>query len=424
MAHEKDQNFITEITNVNHERLIGDETHLNQILINLLSNAVKYTQEGGTVCLRFIGLAQHSNQFERIRIEVEDNGYGMSPEFLETIFDSFTRAENSTTNKVQGTGLGMSITKSLVELMGGTIEVESEEGKGTLFRVDLELRIPEEQAQGFFWVQQGIDRILAISYSERGRDAAVHLMEGTGVVVDTAADMHEAVALVQEAGNENGYQLLMYKPGKLDQGAIDEAESLRAIINPLDGPAVPVLYVLDNSFDRDEQVELPLRSGVLVHPFFLSTLKQAIEDVSGVSNAEAADHDKVLEGKHFLAAEDNLMNASILEELLDMEGATVEIVENGQLCVERFEACEPGEFDAILMDVQMPIMNGHDASRAIRSLSRPDAKTIPIFAMTADAFVEDEKAALAAGMNAHVAKPIEVSELKRAVDQFVEKGLS
>lgn len=424
MAHEKDQNFITEITNVNHERLIGDETHLNQILINLLSNAVKYTQEGGTVCLRFIGLAQHSNQFERIRIEVEDNGYGMSPEFLETIFDSFTRAENSTTNKVQGTGLGMSITKSLVELMGGTIEVESEEGKGTLFRVDLELRIPEEQAQGFFWVQQGIGRILAISYSERGRDAAVHLLEGTGVIVDTAADMHEAEALVQEAANENGYQLLMYKPGKLDQGAIDEAESLRAIINPLDGPVVPVLYVLDNSFDRDEQVELPPRSGVLVHPFFLSTLKQAIEGISGVSNVEAADHDKVLEGKHFLAAEDNLMNASILEELLDMEGATVEIVENGQLCVERFEACEPGEFDAILMDVQMPIMNGHDASRAIRSLSRPDAKTIPIFAMTADAFVEDEKAALAAGMNAHVAKPIEVSELKRAVDQFVEKGLS
>lgn len=424
MAHEKDQNFITEITNVNHERLIGDETHLNQILINLLSNAVKYTQEGGTVCLRFIGLAQHSNQFERIRIEVEDNGYGMSPEFLETIFDSFTRAENSTTNKVQGTGLGMSITKSLVELMGGTIEVESEEGKGTLFRVDLELRIPEEQAQGFFWVQQGIGRILAISYSECGRDAAVHLLEGTGVIVDTAADMHEAEALVQEAANENGYQLLMYKPGKLDQGAIDEAESLRAIINPLDGPAVPVLYVLDNSFDRDEQVELPPRSGVLVYPFFLSTLKQAIEGISGVSNVEAADHDKVLEGKHFLAAEDNLMNASILEELLDMEGATVEIVENGQLCVERFEACEPGEFDAILMDVQMPIMNGHDASRAIRSLSRPDAKTIPIFAMTADAFVEDEKAALAAGMNAHVAKPIEVSELKRAVDQFVEKGLS
>lgn len=236
--------------------------------------------------------------------------------------------------------------------------------------------------------------------------------------------MHEAEALVQEAANENGYQLLMYKPGKLDQGAIDEAESLRAIINPLDGPVVPVLYVLDNSFDRDEQVELPPRSGVLVHPFFLSTLKQAIEGISGVSNVEAADHDKVLEGKHFLAAEDNLMNASILEELLDMEGATVEIVENGQLCVERFEACEPGEFDAILMDVQMPIMNGHDASRAIRSLSRPDAKTIPIFAMTADAFVEDEKAALAAGMNAHVAKPIEVSELKRAVDQFVEKGLS
>lgn len=132
----------------------------------------------------------------------------------------------------------------------------------------------------------------------------------------------------------------------------------------------------------------------------------------------------MLSGKHFLAAEDNFLNAGILTDLLEMEGATVEIVENGKLVVERFERCEPGEFDAILMDVQMPVMNGHAAARAIRALARPDAATIPIFAMTADAFVEDEKAALAAGMNAHVAKPLEIDELRRAVDRFVEKGRS
>ena len=152
-------------------------------------------------------------------------------------------------------------------------------------------------------------------------------------------------------------------------------------------------------------------------------MKRKIEDIAGVGEAaEAAAYDAVLLGKRFLAAEDNFLNAGILTELLELEGATVEIVENGQLAVERFEACEPGEFDAILMDVQMPVMNGHAATRVIRALERPDARTIPIIAMTADAFVEDEKAALAAGMNAHVAKPLEIADLKRAVDRLVEKG--
>lgn len=168
---------------------------------------------------------------------------------------------------------------------------------------------------------------------------------------------------------------------------------------------------------------MPPCSGVLVRPFFASTLQHKIEDIVGTGRAaEVAAYDKVLEGKRFLAAEDNFLNAGILTELLELEGATVEIVENGQLAVERFEQASPGEFDAILMDVQMSVMNGHAAARAIRALDRADARTIPIIAMTADAFVEDEKAALAAGMNAHVAKPLEIDDLKRAVDRHVEKG--
>ena len=145
MAKEKAQNFQVKVKGIQHEHLLGDETRISQVLINLLSNAVKYTQEGGSIFLRMTGLKQHSSQFEHIRIEVEDNGYGMTPEYLETIFDAFTRAENSTTNKVQGTGLGMAITKNIVELMGGTIEVTSEVGKGTRFIVELEFRIPEGQ---------------------------------------------------------------------------------------------------------------------------------------------------------------------------------------------------------------------------------------------------------------------------------------
>ena len=287
MAKAKKQQFHLELTGFRHEYLVGDETRINQILINLLSNAVKYTPEGGEIWLRITGLRQRSSQYEHIRIEVEDTGYGMTPEYLETIFDAFTRAENSTTNKVQGTGLGMAITKSIVELMGGTIDVRSQVDHGSLFRVELELRV-------------------------------------------------------------------------LD-----------------DAPEAP----------PPEPVE-PVEPGDLT-------------------------------GMHFLAAEDNEINAEILAELLEMEGATCEIVSNGRLAVERFQNAEPGEFDAILMDVQMPVMNGHEAARAIRSLEREGH--IPIIAMTANAFAEDEKAALDAGMDAHVSKPLDMEQLARVAAQLVKQ---
>ena len=155
MAKAREQRFCVTVTGVKHEYLLGDETRVNQVLINLLSNAVKYTPVGGNIWLRIIGLKQHSSQFEHIKIEVEDDGYGMTPEYLKTIFDAFTRAENSTTNKVQGTGLGMAITKNIVELMGGTIDVSSEVDKGSLFQVELEFRIPERQADRQFWKERG-----------------------------------------------------------------------------------------------------------------------------------------------------------------------------------------------------------------------------------------------------------------------------
>ncbi len=295
MAGAKEQEFHVEIKDIRHEYLLGDETRINQVLINLLSNAVKYTQEGGSIWLRFIGLKQHSSQFERIRIEVEDNGYGMTEEYLKTIFDVFTRAENSTTNKVQGTGLGMAITKNLVELMGGTIEVFSEVDKGSLFRVDMELSISEH---------------------ESGSQA-----EGSGSDGDPEGEEYNS-----------------------------------------------------------------------------------------------------LQGLNFLAAEDNEINAEILSEILSMEGAGCVIAENGRMVLDRFEESEEGEFDAILMDVQMPVMNGYEATKAIRALARQDAAKIPIFAMTANAFAEDEKEALNAGMNFHLAKPVDVELLKKVVYQYIRKA--
>ena len=290
MARDREQAFHIEVRGIRFQHLLGDETRINQILINLLSNAVKYTPKGGNIWLRMSELKQRSSQYARIRIEVEDDGYGMTPEYLETIFEAFTRAENSTTNKVQGTGLGMAITKNIVELMGGTIDVSSELNKGSLFRVELEFRIPQERAEN------------------RKKD------------------------------------------------------------------------------DPEQE--------------------------------ESAN----LEGMRFLAAEDNEINAEILTELLAMEGAECEIAENGCLAVERFRCSLKGEFDAILMDVQMPVKNGYDATREIRALARDDAREIPIIAMTANAFAEDEKAALDAGMNAHLAKPIEVELLKKVIGQYTRRG--
>lgn len=425
MAADKHQTFSTEISSIHHEHVIGDETHLNQILINLLSNAIKYTPEGGTIWLRFIGLPQRSEQRARIRIEVEDTGYGMTPEFLETIFDAFTRAENSTTNKIQGTGLGMSITKNLVDLMGGTISVESEEGKGSLFRVDLELRIPEEQAISSFWERAGIKRMLII---DPASSTIAEMMEGTGVTIDTAPSPDEMLVTTLDAtphasANNVIYDLILYGCTVVNADDIAKAEDIReSVANKATN--TPLLLFMQKehtaSIDQDGQLALPPKSAFLSQPFFPSMLKAKIATTLGLDESNPSHLDHVLEGKHFLAAEDNFLNASILTDLLELEGATVEIVENGQLVVERFNRCEPGEFDAILMDVQMPVMNGHEAARAIRSLEREDARTIPIFAMTADAFTEDEQAALAAGMNAHLAKPLEMEDLKKAVNQFIE----
>ncbi len=421
IAAARNQAFHVSVTDIKHEYLIGDETRINQILINLLSNAVKYTPEGGNIWFRIIGLKQHSSQFEHIRIEVEDDGYGMTPEYLETIFDAFTRAENSTTNKVQGTGLGMAITKNIVELMGGTIEVTSEVDKGSLFKVDLELRIPDGQTDEQFWVNCGISRILAVDDDAEICKSIQVLMKDTGVVVDTVLRGEEAIRVLQEAyETDHAYQMLLLDWKMPGMDGVETAERIRSLFPE----PIPILFL--TAYDGDEVQEEALHSeniGILAKPFFVSAFKEKILEMrsrhQGENTAVEAVENNSLEGLHFLVAEDNEINAEILLELLGLEGAASEIVENGQLAVERFSMAAAGEFDAILMDVQMPVMNGYQATRMIRSLPRSDAKEIPIIAMTANAFAEDVKEALDAGMNVHVAKPIDMELLKKTVNQYV-----
>ena len=388
MAGARAQEFHVEVKDIKHERLLGDETRINQI-------------------------------------EVEDDGYGMTQEYLKTIFDAFTRAENSTTNKVQGTGLGMAITKNIVELMGGTIEVSSEVDKGSLFRVELEFRIPEGQADKVFWKQTGISRILFVGDNQQEGPNVQMLMDEMGIAVDIVPDTESALSLLQgsEAAGK-AYQLALLD---VDVSVMDSVQTLKQIRNLLPSNA-PLLFMTDHdaaNMDHNTnhtmiRIEEVLRlgyTGMLEKPFFVSALKESIMEIqaeeSGESKAVETEEAGSLQGLHFLAAEDNEINAEILSEILSIEGASCEIAENGKLAVERFANAEEGRYDAILMDVQMPVMNGYDATRAIRAMTRKDAGEIPIIAMTANAFAEDEREALNAGMNVHLAKPIDVELLKQ-----------
>ncbi len=417
-AKAKRQNFDIAVTGIKHEHLIGDETRINQILINLLSNAVKYTQEGGNIWLRIIGLDQHSNQFERIRFEVEDNGYGMTPEFLETIFDAFTRAENSTTNKVQGTGLGMAITKNIVELMGGMIEVFSMVEMGSLFTVDLELRIPETEGDEKFWEQKGISRILVVDDEPDLCETVRLLMEDTGVHVDASHSGEEALHM-RTCEDAKDYDVVLMDWKMPGMNGIETARRMKETC----AKDVPMLLMTAHDWEELEEEALEAGiSGFLAKPFFVAAFKEKILEIMGERGLESPHLTQLSEGsfggKHFLVAEDNEINAEIIEELLDIEEATCEIVENGKLAVERFFGREPGTYDAVLMDIQMPVMNGYEAARAIRALDRQDAKLIPIIAMTANAFSEDVKEAMDAGMDAHIAKPVNMELLKQTLSLY------
>ena len=342
----------------------------------------------------------------------------------------------------------MAITKNIVDIMGVTIDVTSEVDHGTLFRVELEFRIPEGRADRQFWEKNRISSILLVDGDAESAENIQVLMKDTGIHVDTASGEEEALRHIREyhrkdssgeesqprspegsGGNDSqlqslkgycGYDLILLDWNGADLGIAHTAEKLRETI-PY---TVPILFLV--SYD-DTRIEEALRienTEMLAKPFFVSAFKEKIMEMQNDKQEETAPEgaeDVTLEGLHFLAAEDNEINAEILQEILSIEGAGCEVVENGQMAIERFSNAAEGEFDAILMDVQMPVMNGYDATRAIRVLERKDARTIPIIAMTANAFAEDEKEALDAGMNVHLAKPIDIDLLKKVIKQCIKK---
>ena len=281
--------------------------------------------------------------------------------------------------------------------------------------MELELRIPEEQADKRFWRERGIDRILVVGSEQETCENIQVLMKDTEVVVDTACDLQAAVNMISES-NRDDYHLILLDWDETELGGISAAQKLRECT------AAPILFLASYEAKRTESVAEMENAEVLCKPFFVSALKEKILEMQEAGKVAAKleeEDNNSLEGLHFLAAEDNMINAEILSEILSMEGASCEVAENGKLVLERFERAQEGEFDAILMDVQMPVMNGYDATRAIRALNRSDAAKIPIIAMTANAFAEDEKEALAAGMDVHLAKPIDIGLLKKVINRYV-----
>ncbi len=406
-----------------HEYVVMDKLRLNQILLNLLSNAVKYTPDGGRVTLTVEELPQTVSQRAGFRFIVEDNGYGMSEEYQQKIFQAFTREEDSVTNKIQGTGLGMAITKNLLDLMGGAISLESEKGKGSVFTVSLEFQTGEQVMDLDFWKNHGITRMLAVDDEEAVCQNIRLAMEGTGVTVDDCREGGEALDMIKRSLEERcPYQMILLDwkmPGP------DGVETARLIRRSGSGDE-PVIML--SGYDLPEVEEEARAAGVdgfLSKPFFLTSFRQRVEALLGenIGSAEkkepAADQSS-LRGMHILVAEDNEINSEILRELLRMSGATCDICENGRLAVEAFEKSVPGQYQVILMDVQMPVLNGYDATAAIRESVHPLALKIPIIAMTANAFAEDVRDALEAGMNGHVAKPVDMLVLEQTVRAVLE----
>ncbi len=400
-----------------HERVVMDKLRLNQILLNLLSNAVKYTPPGGRISLTVQELPQHTRQLAHFCFIVEDNGYGMSKEYQNKIFHAFTREEDSVTNKIQGTGLGMAITKNLLDLMGGSISLDSEKGKGSTFMVELELHISEQVIDQDFWKKNGITRLLAADDEEVICQNIQVAMEGTGVSVEYTMSGQSAIERVAQAWREgNRYDIILLDWKMPEMDGIETARRIRRQISE----DIPILILTsyDWSEDEEEAARAAGVSGLLPKPFFLTNFRQKVDSVMGhepESEPENTDTQSILRGMHILVAEDNEINAEILGELLDMAGATCDIFENGRMVIEAFEKSAPGQYQLILMDVQMPVMSGYEATRAIRDLGHPLALTIPIIAMTANAFAEDIRDALEAGMNAHVAKPIDMAVLEQTV---------
>jgi len=388
-------------------------------LINILSNAVKYTPAGGRIQMMVEELPEAAENYSRIRWTVRDNGLGMSEEYQKVIFEPFSREGTVYMNQIQGTGLGMAITKSLVDLLGGTIHVKSEPGQGSTFMVEMVLRVQEHEEDAQFWKEHRVQRMIVADDDLDVCLSVVKAMADTGVVVDYATDGQTMVEMARAARKRGeAYDLLLLDWKMPDVDGLKTARLLRKQYPD----KIPILLFTAYGWNEIEKdaAELGINH-FLSKPFFMSSFRDAIRRVMGDQRKEQTAEDNVVEGRSILVVDDIEVNRMILTKILTTLGGKCTTAENGQEAVERFTASPPGTYDVILMDVQMPVMSGYEATEAIRASGRPDAETISIIAMTANAFTDDIRRAVESGMDAHVAKPVQLDKLKTTIRTVLER---
>ncbi len=418
----KKQKFDIYIHDIITESVYCDSVRLNQVLLNLLSNAIKFTSEEGMIEIALSQVESPKGEnFVRNIIQVKDNGIGMSKEFLPTIFDLFIREDNARVHKTEGTGLGMAITKYIVDAMNGSIEVESEKGKGTTFTITLDLEKALEIEEEMILPNW---KMLVVDDDELLCETTVSSLKSIGIDSEWTLSGQGAVDMAIQAHKKNNCYDVILMDWKLpDMDGIEAAKRIREEL----GDEIPILLVSAYDWgDMEQEARKAGISGFISKPLFKSTLYYGLKKF--VKNEIKDDKKPVedtpqsnLEGYHILLAEDNDLNWEIAEVLLSSIGATIDRAENGKICVEMLTESKPGSYDVILMDIRMPVMTGLEATVEIRKSEHPD-KDIPIIAMTADAFSDDMKKCLDCGMNAHIAKPIEIDVVKNAILKFCNKN--
>ena len=416
----KQLDFFIDSVDVVDENVICDKLRLNQVLLNILSNAIKYTPAGGTVSLRITEKSAAKNGYGTYEFRVKDNGIGMSEEFLKTIFDPFTRVKSSTVSGIQGTGLGMAITKNIIDMMGGTIEVQSEENAGTEVIINFDLKLAEGTKEIQIIPQLAGLRGLVVDDDSTSCISIQRMLRDAGMRAEWCVSGREAVIRTEAAIQDNDlFKVYIIDWLMPDMNGIETTRRIRRVV----GSETPIVIL--TAYDWSDVEQEAKEAGVtafISKPLFPSDLHIVLEKCCGVEESENLQDEDVFDftGKKILLVEDNEMNREIAVEILEEAGFVVDTAEDGDIAVEKVRNDPEGKaYDIVLMDIQMPRIDGYEATRLIRALPPKDMH-IPIIAMTANAFEEDKKAAIEAGMDEHIAKPIDVKNLKKTLAKYLK----
>lgn len=414
----KHHSFDIYIHDIETENIFCDSVRLNQVIINLLSNAMKFTPPGGTIkVIMYQEPSELGDEYVLVHLRVIDNGIGMTKEFKDKIFESFAREDSKRVHRTEGTGLGMAITKYIVDAMNGTIEVESEPGKGTEFHIAINVErsfIDEEKMLLPDW------NMLVVDDDRQMCESTLVFLREIGIRPEWTLDGETAISMVEERHRKHDDYHIILLDWKLP--GIDGIETARRIRSKM-GDDIPILLI--SAYDWSEIEDEARNAGVngfIAKPLFKSSLFHELKqyDKTGCQkNVSQHEKEKEFSGVRLLVAEDNELNWEIVNELLAQEGLVMDHAEDGKICADMFNNSAEGYYKAILMDLRMPVMTGYEATEAIRSSERPDSD-IPIIAMTADAFAEDIRKCLSCGMNAHISKPVDVNEVLRLLKRFIK----